>query len=219
MPCGGVGSGEAAPDSDAPPPAGANVVLRWYDNELLLGEQSGNTLLIFQTDSVGAYAGKAIADLPVNNIYYQAMRLSFDQASTLTPGLYSCGDGIDTKPTTPANAAPVSLFVLDGVYASVTPDSWSSTSFLPFYWTLLGIHRACARDVEGFSSTAWVRVDTTGDTVSAEFDLAITSERDELACHTLRVHGVLKDIPVQQCASSQECNRLLGRDLGIRAEP
>jgi hypothetical protein len=208
--------GEASGD-DAPPPSGANTVLRWYENEQFLGEQSGNALLIFQTD-FGANMGKSMAELPVNNVYYQPMRLSFDQAATLTPGLYSCEDGIDAKGTS-ATAAPVSLYVLDGTYASVTPDSWSPSSFLPFYWTLLGTHRACGTDVEGFSSTAWVRVDTTGEAVSAEFDLAITSNRAELACATLRVHGVLKDVPVEQCALSQECNALLGHDLGIRAEP
>jgi hypothetical protein len=217
VPCGGVGSGGKASGDDAPPPAGTNTVLRWYENEQFLGEQSGNALLIFQTD-FGANMGKSMAELPVNNVYHQPMRLSFDQAATLTPGLYSCEDGIDAEGTS-ATAAPVSLYVLDGTYASVTPDSWSSTSFLPFYWSLLGAHRACGTDSEGFSSTAWVRVDTAGEAVSAEFDLAIASNRDELACATLRVHGVLKDVPVEQCALSQECIALLGHDLGIRAEP
>jgi hypothetical protein len=168
---------------------------------------------------MGTNAGKAMAELPVNNVYYQPLRLSFNDASTLATGEYSCGDGIDVPNVTPTVIAPVSLFVMDAVYASNTPDSWSPSDFLPYPWDLLGLHRACFEDAEGFSSTAWVRVDEYGDSVSVEFELTITSDKPELACRSLRVHGVLADVPLARCASSQECAPLLGQDLGIRAEP
>jgi hypothetical protein len=216
--CSGGAAGEDVANTGAPPPSGSNTVLRWYEDDVLLGEQSGSALLIFQTNDSGTYAGKAMAELPTNNVYYQPLRLSFDHASTLTAGLYSCGDGIEATPSSAADAAPVSVYVLDGSYASNTPDSWVSSDFLPYPWDSLGIHRACEKDTEGFSSSAWVRVDTTGASVSAELDLTVTSDKAEFACRTLRVHGVLRDVPVAECATSEDCNALLGHDLGIRAE-
>jgi hypothetical protein len=217
--CGEGGSGDAAAEAPAPPPSGSNVVLRWYEDEQLLGEQSGTTLFIFQTGAVGTYAGVAMAELPVNNVYYQTMRLAFDQASTLETGTYSCGDGMNAANTSGTDAPVVTLHVLDAIYASPTPDSWLASDFIPNPWDRLDTHRACEKDEEGFSSTAWVRVDETGAAISAEFDLVVSSDLPEVACRTLRVHGVLQNVPVRACELSQDCDQLRGQDLGIRAEP
>ena len=216
--CADGGASDATNEDAAPPPSGSNVVLRWYEDGQLLGEQSGTTLFIFQTGEVGFNAFASSAELPVNNVYYQTMRLRFDYASALVPGTYSCDSGIGAKPTTPVGTPFVTLAVLDSVYASPTPDSWLPSDFIPYPWDLLDTHEACETDEEGFSSTAWVRVDAAGDTISGEFELTVTSDMPELACRTLRVHGVLADVPVAECELSQDCNELLGHDLGIRAE-